>query len=262
VINLDDSEVRRLPLDGAGNFRDLGGYETQDGRCVKWGVIYRSGHLNNLTQNDLKHIQNLGIKSISDFRGPSEAAAEPDRIPDGISNSAYPVDVACSDLKTRIHAVIRGESEMDAFAYLTKVNRKFVTDYSGVFGRWLRDLAGNPDLLPQVFHCTAGKDRAGFASAILLMILGVPEDIVMTDYLKTNTYMNGFVEQTIKKIRKRTLSGKRAETIRPLLIADERYLQEALNAIRENWGSIEKYAEGGLKLSLSDIRTLNDSLLK
>ena len=261
-MNPDDSEVRRLPLDGARNFRDLGGYETQDGRSVKWGVIYRSGHLNKLSQNDLKHIKDLRIRSISDFRGPSEAAAEPDRIPDGILNSAYPVDVAGSDLKTIIHAVIRGDPGMDASAYLMEVNRKFVTDYSGVFGRWLRDLTGNPESLPQVFHCTAGKDRAGFATAILLRILGVPEELVITDYLKTNSYMNEFVEQTIKKIRNRTLSGKNAETIRPLLIADKRYLLVALNTVREEWGSIEEYALGGLKLSLSDIRTLKDLLLK
>ena len=145
---------------------------------------------------------------------------------------------------------------MDMAAYMMNVNRQFALDYTGVYSRWIRNLAGNPDPSPMVFHCTAGKDRAGFAAAILLRTLGIPEDTVLADYLKTNIYTVEFMEKTIRKIRTMTQFRNDGEIIRPLLGVDKRYLQTALDTIDEKWGSFEEYIKCGLRLSESEIEAL------
>lgn len=254
-------EWRRLPLDGAENFRDLGGYLSDDGRSMKWGIIYRSGQLHHLTKDDLAYMERLGIRQIADFRSPSEVEDKPDKIPGKIIYKTYPIDIAGSDLRDRIIAVIKGESEMDMAAYMMNVNRQFATDYTGVYSRWIQNLAGNPDPSPMVFHCNAGKDRAGFAAAILLRTLGIPEDTVLADYLKTNIYTVEFMEKTIRKIRTMTQFRNDGEVLRPLLGVDKRYLQTALNTIDEEWGSFEEYIKRGLRLSESDVEALKTRFL-
>ena len=135
-------------------------------------------------------------------------------------------------------------------------------NYTGIYSRWIRDLAGDSDPSPMVFHCNAGKDRAGFAAAILLRTLGVPEDTVLADYLKTNIYTFEYTEKTIRKIRTMTLFRNDGEVIRPLLGVDERYLRTALDTIDDEWGSFGEYIEQGLKLSKSDVESLKIRFLE
>jgi len=252
----------RLPVEGAENFRDLGGYETSDGLTVKTGMLYRSGHLHDLTKADTEYLTRLGIREIADFRGPSEIEDEPDVIPEGAVWKSYPIPIAGSDLRDKIISVIKGDSDMDLTGYMLDVNRQFAEKYSGIYGEWIHNLADNPDSSPQIFHCTAGKDRAGFASALILRILGVPEETVMEDYLKSNLYNTEYIEKTIKKIRVLSFFKNDGEVIRPILTVDRRYLQRAFDSIDAQWGSFDNYVRQGLKLSEEDVRTLKDRFLE
>jgi protein-tyrosine phosphatase len=244
------------------NFRDLGGYRTGDNRRIKAGLLYRSGHLHDMGKEDEKLLKEWGIHSVADFRGPSEIEKEPDNLPDGIEYESYPVDIAGSDIREKIIAVIRGESDMDMNSYMLDINRRFVLEYSDTYGRWLHDLSGNPDPSPQIFHCTAGKDRAGFAAAVLLRILGVPRDEVMKDYLESNRLNEEYIEKTIRKIRILSLFKNDGEIIRPLLIVKPQYLQTAFSTIDTEWGSFENYVHQGLRLDESDIQALKDRFLE
>ncbi len=258
----EQEDLRRLPVEGVENFRSIGGYKTTDGRVVKKGIIYRSGQLHNLTKDDTVLFANLGIRVIADFRGPSEVEEEPDVIPEGVSYKSYPVDIAGSDLREKIISVIKGDSEMDMSGYMMDINRQFVLDYTGTYSKWIHTLVDNPDSTPQVFHCTAGKDRAGFAAAVLLRVLGVSEETVMSDYLESNAYNAEYIEKTIHKIRVLTMFRNDGEVIRPLLSVDEKYLQTAFDTIDGEWGSFDNYVQQGLRLSDADVEMLKDRFLE
>jgi protein-tyrosine phosphatase len=229
---------------------------------VKWGQIYRSGHLHKLTESDLGYICRLGIREIVDFRGPSEIRNEPDRQIPEVNYISLPIDIAGSDLREKIGRVIRGGVEMDMRVYMKDVNRQFVENYSHLFSRWLTGLARNPAWLPQIFHCTAGKDRTGFAAAIFLRTLGVPEEIVMADYLKTNSYTSELMEKTIRKVNRLSVLRSAGEILRPLLGADETYLRTAFDTIADRWGDFDSYLQGALGLTQSDVGSLKSRFLE
>jgi len=252
----------KLPVEGAENFRSLDRYKTTDGRELKEGKLYRSGHLHDLTKADTEYFTLAGVHSIADFRGPSEVEDEPDKIPEGMSYLSYPIDIAGSELREKIISVIKGESDMDMIGYMLDINRQLALNYSETYGKWIHDIIDNPDSLPQVFHCTAGKDRAGFAAALLLRILEVPEETIMANYLESNDYNAEYIEKTIKKIKLLTFIKNDGEEIRPLLAVDSRYLQTAFDAIDSKWESFENYEHQGLKLSNEDIKTLKNRLLE
>lgn len=254
--------IRLLPLKGADNCRDLGGYQTADGHHVKWGIIYRSGNLHDLSRSDKKYLLNAGIIRVVDFRGPTEMKKEKDRLPKGISYMHYPINIAGEDMRGEIKAVVLGKSEMNINDYLVNANRQLVHDYADVYEIWLKELIANPLALPQIFHCTAGKDRAGFAAALLLGILGVPDETIMQDYMKTNEYKEKYIEKTIRMVNILTVSKDRGEMIRPMLSAETRYLKTAFEAIHTHWGSWENYAIEKLEMTPQDIETLKEMFLE
>jgi len=249
-------DKRRIPVKGAENFRDLGGYLTTDGRRLKWGVLYRAGHLHNLTPRGLECMEKLNIRHVVDFRGPSERESKPDQRPSESVYSTYPVDVAGTDLIKRISAVIRGESEFDLEDYMLTTYRSFVAEYTETFGSWIRDLARRDHHTPQIIHCTAGKDRTGYAAAILLRTLGVPIVTVVEDYMKTNVYLAGFIDKSVRKIRRRTFFRNDGEFIRPLLGVQSNYLEESMKSIESKWGGFDNFVSGGLGLSGEERETL------
>ena len=255
-------DLRRLPFDGTVNFRDIGGYRTQSGRTLRWGLLYRSDHLGKLTSADLDYIGKLGIKKITDFRGPAERESRPNRIPEGVFHEKRPIDVAGPDAWEKFEAYVKGKIDTDPKQYLHEVNRLFVTEYTAVYRDWLHDILENSEALPQVFHCTAGKDRTGFAAAVLMRILGVPYETVMRDYLKTNTYIAGKNEKLVWRIRAMSMFRIKADLIRSLMGVEKDYLETAFAAIDEHWGDLKKYIRKGLELSAADVVNLEHLLLE
>ena len=181
--------VRRLPLEGANNFRDLGGYRTGDGHYVRWGLVYRSGYLVNLTPKDSAYLNTLGIRLVCDVRADGERMRAPD--PDQWTGNApellsVPIGpnrdgtLSAEDLKKRV-AKINAESKDSIRGY-----DYAITDATQ-YGKILHRIASGD--LPAVEHCTSGKDRTGVFSAILLTALGVPRETVIQDYLLTTQYM-------------------------------------------------------------------------
>ena len=186
---------RRLPLQGAFNFRDMGGYETTEGRKVKWGKLYRSEELAGLTEWDIAYLQKSGLKLICDYRTDFEVKHKPNPEITGARQVCLPVmqDLA-KDLNINEFFQVGDLSMLGKPGeYLVKMNQDFVSG-NEAFVSFL-NLAQNPENLPLVNHCTAGKDRTGFGSALLLL-LGVPEKTVMEDYLLSN----GFREKLNEKM--------------------------------------------------------------
>lgn len=252
---------RKLNFDGADNFRDLGGYQTADGRTVKWGLVYRSDALSDLSHQDREFMKRLGISTVVDFRTPYEKQEDPDQLPPTVNYVERPVDVEGTAVKQLMETITSGELEgFDARKVLIDANRGFVRSFTPVFGAHLKSLI-EPDTLPVVAHCTGGKDRAGFAAALTLLALGVPEQTVIKDFLKTNTYTEDKIEKYVWMIRLGSFFKTDPDVIRPLLGVEEVYIQTAIDTIKQDYGSVETYLKQGVGMSEADLSKLRSRLL-
>ena len=247
--------IRRLPLEGAANFRDLGGYRTADGHHIRWGLVYRSGQLSGLTAKDYEYLLSVGLHLICDFRIDTERERSPTRWQDGPSPEIVPMSI---DTLTYVPAGATLQERMKL------VYNRLPVDAIPQYGEVLhRIIKGD---LPTMFHCSGGKDRAGVFSALLLTALGVPFDTVKADYLLTNKYLvpDDKLEQMAAALQKRlkleTLPD--ADTVRRNVGVDPAWLDIAFEGITKTYGSFDRYLHDGLKLSDSDLRSLRSRLLE
>ena len=254
-----NEDYRLLPMDGAHNTRELGGYKTTDGKSVKWGMLYRSDKLSDISDTDQVYLQNLGIKKIIDFRSKEEKEEDPDIIPQGIDYIEMPI---CVDgaMRSKIEAVLKGETNKDVKSFLVDANKEFVSNYTDVYEDFLRNLIDDDG--PALFHCTAGKDRAGFAAAITLIALGVSKEDVINDYMKTNQFTKERIEEIIGQIELMTLYQTDAEILRPLLGVEREYIETAFQAAEEKYGSLENFIRDGLNISDEDIQKLRNKFIE
>lgn len=241
---------RVRPLQGATNFRDLGGYAGHDQRPVRWGVLYRSDHLAGLTPDDQAQVRALGVRRAFDFRGVHERAATPYDVP-GVTQHALSIEPTVT---LRMDAMVAGGQALtgEAVAGLMRdLYRGLVNDQSHRFAELFEHLLA--DDTPLVFHCTAGKDRTGIAAALILQALGVPRDVVMQDYLLTNQH---FRHPPVPH----TTTPKEALAV--LWRVQEDFLIEALRAIDQDHGGIERYLSQRLGLSDAARATLRSRYLQ
>lgn len=257
-------DYRKLPFTGAHNFRDLGGYKTEDGRAIKWGKIYRSDDLHLLTDEDLKYLSRLNIKSVVDFRSDEERESEPDRLNPDMTQVLLPIkfqpeELDDETLKNLMKNLTFGT--LDSSNLLRDFNIVIVKDFATEYKKFFRHVIEN-NAEPIVFHCTAGKDRAGFASAMILTVLGVPREKVIEDYLLTNTYVKDHVDSEMLEIELKTFFRADTDNLRKINLVEERYIQAAFDTIDSEWGGMDNYISGALGLSEEDILKLKDFYLE
>ena len=252
-------EHRLLPMDGSHNTRELGGYKTTDGKTIKWGKLFRSDKLSDISKTDQAYLQNLGIKKIVDFRSEQEKAEDPNIIPTGISYVEMPISVDGA-MRSKIEAVLKGETDREVQSFLIDANKEFVTNYADVYENFLRGLIDED--APTLFHCTAGKDRAGFAAAITLIALGVSKEDVINDYMKTNAFTQERIEEILGQIELMSLYQSDVEILRPLLGVEQIYIETAFRTAEEKYGSLENFIRDGLNISDEDIQKLRNKFLE
>lgn len=251
---------RRVPLEGAHNFRDLGGYRTASGAAVRWGRLFRSDHLGALTDADLEVLRRLGVALVVDYRGPHEQATTPSRIePDGrIRRHDRAIGDGTVEGVSLWDAILDGslagfdEADLAAF-YLTTLERS-----AGVFGEVLSMLA-EPDHLPAVFHCTAGKDRTGLTAALLLGALGVDDGQILDDYELSNRFRSVIRLGEIRPVLAE--KGIDVERYLPLFTAPRRSMAAALAGVRSTYGSIEAYLTATAGVAPEALEALRARLL-
>src|SRR6478609_9962936 len=232
---MPDSPARHLALQGASNFRDLGGYPTSDGRTTRWRQIFRSNHLGQLTVADIEIVRALGVRSAFDFRGVEERAAGV-CVVNEITVHSLPIEpTVVAALRTELAkgtltAPVALELMRESYRNYVRHN---TNSFRSLFGHLLEDRA------PLVIHCTAGKDRTGFASALILHALGVADEIIAEDYLLTNRHYQ----------RDATAVTDLPEDVRNAIGGVEAsYLAAAFEAIGSEYGDLETYLRDGLKL--------------
>ena len=174
-----------LPLAGAHNLRDLGGHPAADGLRIKDGVVYRSDALSHLTDADLRRVADLDLRTVVDFRIDQELELEgPDRLPEGQDIRRVSLPINPVDSAGYLERLLAGQVEKAAEAteYMTALYATMVLDHAPEY-RTLVDAVLEPGATPLLFHCTAGKDRAGIASALLLRLVGAPMEVIEANYL-------------------------------------------------------------------------------
>lgn len=225
---------RAIALEGAVNFRDLGGYATRDGRQVKWGKIYRSADISKLSDKDVEILSSLNIKMVCDLRGEKEAAASPDKqIPgaDRILLAAGSENVGVGNFTKYLTTSPRADSMIRSFYTRTD---HLTAKYKPMFDQLL-SLEEDRALM---FHCTAGKDRTGVGAALILYALGVSEEDIITDYELTNEYRKALNERTIKLM---TSQGVPENAARIVMAAKKEYLKAAFESIAAKYGSLDNF---------------------
>ncbi|OJU89586.1 MAG: protein tyrosine phosphatase [Burkholderiales bacterium 66-5] len=233
-----DDAMRALPLEGASNFRDLGGYAAGNGMRVRWRRLFRSDQLSALTQADAQALARLGLARTIDFRGQEERSAQPYALP---RVRQLPLPIEPTVVRRYRELAARGERFGVALAdrLMRETYLGFVADDAPQFAQFFEQLL--QDDAPLVFHCTAGKDRTGFAAALLLLALGVGREQVMQDYLLTNRLYRRppppAQDDTTRAVHE-VIWGVRAE-----------YLQSALAAVDQGSGGLQGYLQGRLGLS-------------
>jgi len=237
---------RHIKMKGTPNFRDFGGYQTEDGRTVKWGYLFRSGQLSKLNENDQQLFSDLKIDLVCDFRREIDQLDHPSRIPVNASPHIAGLYITPGSLESFIEGPEANVGVKPGFDFMVEMNRSFALEqrvqYSAMFEEMLAANKGRT-----LVHCAVGKDRSGFAAAIILLALGVPRDVVMADYLLTAEYFR-YDRETKSMIKKYGLSLN-AVALQPMLEVHPEYLQAAFNAIDENFGSIDSYLAEHLGLS-------------
>ena len=240
---------RHLNLQGASNFRDLGGYAAQDGRTVRWRQLFRSNHLGHLTEDDIKAVRGLGVKSAFDFRGADERKAAT-CVVEEIKVHSLPIEpTVVAALRARLQA--RALSSGDALEIMRESYRGYVRlnthSFRELFAKLIEDSA------PLVIHCTAGKDRTGFAVALLLNALGVSENVISEDYLLTNRFYR----------RDPNSAPDLPTDVRQAIgSVDASFLAAGFEAVTTQYGDLESYFRDGLGLGVRERAELKGRYLQ
>lgn len=250
---------RRIPLDGSVNFRDLGGYQTVDGRQIKWGKIYRSDNLARLSDMDQIKLKNMGIKLVCDFRTDAEIKKAPDRLPDNnsIKYLHLPVIHGESDNTLLFDKIKKGDIGWISIDFMIQGYIKSIEEFSNTWGEVMERLA-EPENLPLVFHCTAGKDRAGTCAALILLLLGIPEQTVIDDHGLSNIYIVKVLEKIYTYIRSLDIDPER---VSPYFTAPKECIISLIRHINCHYGSVYNYFLKKSDLNKKTFASLKNNLL-
>jgi len=251
-------ETRHVLLEGSLNLRDIGGYETSDGRHVRVGCVFRSDELHALTDADLETVAALGIRVVFDLRNIDERTARPNRLPDGVELLERVTPSTQGPTRSTEEQIVDNELPMADDA-----------EFAGVYRRLLEILAPELKVIleraveapayPLLFHCAAGKDRTGIATAVLLGLLGVPHDVILDDYELTTRF---FTARKMEALAGHMVEhGITEERLRPLLEARRPVLAALLDHVRDQWGGFDGYAREHVRLDDGFPERLRASLL-
>ncbi|MGN1279048.1 MAG: tyrosine-protein phosphatase [Limosilactobacillus sp.] len=260
---------RLLNITNGYNFRDLGGYQTTDGRTIKWRQLLRTGSLATLSDDDLATLDRIPVTQDIDLRGQAEVQQMPDRVPQRATYYHLPVfaedetDASHSDeeIAKRMQEVGNG------YRHMLTVYSRMVTipsakqAFQQLFDRLLANQGG-----ATIFHCTAGKDRTGMAAFLILSALGVPRETIQDDYLLTNQVTQDFREGWLAQMRKKLPKTPATDTLianrRALASVNADYLNTAIKTIEGQYGDVQHYLTDYLGLSNDQLHQLRDRYLE
>ena len=266
IADLSMSYRRLLPLEGGSNFRDLGGYRTADGQTVARGMLFRSGAMTGLTDADMAYLDGFGIKTIVDLRSDEEISLYPNHWA-----AKHRIEVVTGDYS--FAAMMSGEDSGERPA-MGELYPRLLESIGPQIKTYFDEALGEG--APMVVNCSAGQDRTGIVSALMLLLLGVPEPTVIEDYLLSTDFRRPAIEDggvdlahaaktnafaaMMLEYRKAMPHPDRAN---PLVTTDGvPYLAFVIDRIRDEYGSVEAYAEKELGIDAEDLAALRRKYLR
>ncbi|MEK6234039.1 MAG: tyrosine-protein phosphatase [Planctomycetales bacterium] len=256
-------------LEGQPNFRDLGGSKTADGRTVRVGTVFRSGELSRLTDQDVKKLERLGVRTVVRFLTDVEIKARgKSRLPRGAREIALPIKVGDDLAKVALEARRTGDFSKLPPEINSKAHRVLISETKTQYAALLRAVAESKNR-PIVFHCSHGVHRTGTAAAILLSALGVPWETVRKDYLLSNARRKEEVAKRLRQLRE--LAAKHQgvaprqvdmTNINAFYVLQPSYIDASLEEAVKRHGSMENYIRDGLGISDAEVSKLRQALLQ
>lgn len=260
---------RHINLEGEPNFRDMGGYLTENGKIVKWGQVYRSGKLSKLTESDVKILDSLNIQTVVNFLAPEEIEqAGMDNLPASTTLILNPINAEGDWIGILLDARETGDFSKIGKELNPEFHRMLVNEAKDQYAILIREIIDQENR-PLVFHCSHGIHRTGTAAALILWSLGVPWETVREDYLLSNVYREEEIERRISFFRKLASENQNIPpeevdmtNIEAFYILQGFYIDAVKETIENDYGSIENYMSNGLGLSDGEIQLLFDQLLE
>jgi protein-tyrosine phosphatase len=229
-----DSSKRLVRMEGAVNFRDIGGYKTVEGKEVKWGKVFRSADVSKLTERDLTVLEQKRIHTVVDFRGVKESQKAPDHILPGTDYMLCPAGSdslpSAKDMAIRIR--------QDSFLEKMYMNTEHL---AARYRPFFQKLLVLPESESIMYHCTGGRDRTGMATALLLHVLGVPKETIEADFVASNIYLASRNKDLFKDMA--TAAGTDVEAMRKALALRPELIRSMFSAIERKYGSVETFFE-------------------
>ncbi len=271
-----DIQSQSIGLEGVGNARELGGYTAQGGKSVKHGVLLRTAELSGATSSDILRLQNVyHLAVIADFRMSMEVAQHPDPAIQGAKNVHLKImDEAAlmKDLTSQDLEALRNGDKVGMLILAVKkgvVGEHMYIDFlSGEQGKisysaMFRELIELPEGRAFLFHCTQGKDRTGCAAMLILAALGVDENTILADFALTNQFNADLIKAQRKILTERGYSGEELDKIMKALDeVDPQYLLNAINWLKQNYGSIVGYISQELGVTHDELDALKAKFLE
>jgi len=253
---------------GIVNFRDIGGARVPDGRVVKRGFWYRGAALNDATDADLAGLKGLGIGLIFDLRSTGEATGRPDRLPEGVPYRNVPAVRSLEQTGQELLDWGRFVRQLNESAAVLAAVENSQHGPDSIYAEMIRQPAAFNDLLhelltrpdrPVYVHCSAGKDRTGVASALLLRLLGVARQDVLADYLLSAAHplpdASGLLQTASRQ------SPRIAKVLATMMGVSQWQFDLAWDEPERTWGGWDGFVGDGLGLSPADVARLRSACL-
>ncbi len=254
-----------LELEEGINFRELGGYLTEDGRKIKWHKLLRCGSMAQLTKNDVDYLDQYGVRYIIDLRSPEESNYSPDKYPDKaqyFQDTVYPFSFSLFKNLGIINNMRLGASNMD-FGRQTYLQMLLDPHAQAAYRKMFNVLLENDkEGESVVFHCTAGKDRTGVAAFLILSALGVSEKQIVEDYLYTNLFFDNYSSETINDALESESQTEIAQRLNSKTAVIAETIEVLPKVCRVVSGSVEKFLEEKLGMTKAKIKRLQELYLE
>ncbi|AZA48866.1 tyrosine-protein phosphatase [Chryseobacterium carnipullorum] len=233
------------------NFRTVGNIKNSEGRTLKEGIFYRSGHLHQLKRKSFRELENLGIKEVIDLRNSKEISDKPDQLPNDIIYKKYSAFKDEGDQLTKAKKlVLKGKvNGSDADKRMIDFYREYVTENPEVIKKIITEILESDH--PVLYHCTAGKDRTGITTALILTILKFDKATIYNDYLLSNNYRSKLVVKRLKLADHLHFLYPEMDirVLEKLSWVEPAYLDAAFDEINKKYGSTDAYIQQVLGIS-------------